>query len=162
MSMRDGRPEGMSGFVCDDTVSMRRAAAGQARELLASASPDDERPEPQGAYFTNATLLLRRATCYTEAGKPAKAAALFGDVIASGGLSRRDTGFFRARRAAALALSGEPDEAAAVGLRAVQVAKETNSERTMRLLIDVVGTLTPWSGRPGPRALKHALSTTPR
>ena len=134
----------------------------EARELLASASPDDEPSEPQGAYFTNATLLLRRATCYTEAGKPAKAAALFGDVIASGGLSRRDAGFFRARRAAALALSGEPDEAAAVGLRAVQGAKETNSERTMRLLTDVVGTLTPWSGRPGPRALKHALSTTPR
>jgi hypothetical protein len=34
----------------------------------------------------------------------------------------------RARRATALALSGEPDEAATVGLQAVQVAKETNSE----------------------------------
>ncbi len=134
----------------------------EARELLASATPDDERPGPTGAYFTADTLLLRRATCYTEAGKPAKAAALFGDVITSGGLSRRDAGFFRARRAAALALSGEPDEAASVGLHAVRVAKETSSERTMGLLMDVVGTLTPWSSRPGPRALKEALSTSQR
>jgi hypothetical protein len=71
-------------------------------------------------------------------------------VIISGGLSRRDAGFFRARRAAALALSGEPDEAATVGLRAIQAAKETNSERTLRVLADVVVTLAPWRGRPGP------------
>jgi hypothetical protein len=83
-------------------------------------------------------------------------------VIKSGGLSRRDSGFFRARRAAALALSGEPDEAAQIGLEAIQVARETNSERTLRVLTDVVGTLTPWISRPGPRQLKQALTTSPR
>jgi transcriptional regulator with XRE-family HTH domain len=134
----------------------------EARELLACATADDEHPGPTGAYFTANTLLLRRATCYTEAGKPAKAAALFADVITSGGLSRRDAGFFRARQAAALALSGEPDEAAAVGLQAVQVARETNSERTIRLLMEVLRTLAPWSARPGPRALKQAVATSPR
>jgi hypothetical protein len=70
--------------------------------------------------------------------------------------------FFRARRATALALSGEPDEAATVALQAVQVVRETNSERTIRLLMDVAGTLTPWSSRPGPRALSQALSTDRR
>ena len=107
------------------------------------------------------TLLLRQATCYTEAGKPAKAATLFGEVLISGKLSRRDAGFFKARRAAALALSGEPDEAAGLGLQAVQAARETNSERTMQLLSEVVQTLTPWSSRPGPRALKQAVATSP-
>jgi hypothetical protein len=134
----------------------------EARELLTKAGPDGERHELAGVHFTADTLLLRQAACFTEAGKPARAATLFAGVIASGSLSRRDAGFFRARRAMALALSGEPDEAATVGLQAVQVAKEINSERTLRLLRDVVGTLTPWSSRPGPRALKQALSTSRR
>jgi hypothetical protein len=108
------------------------------------------------------TLRLRHAACYTEAGKPATAAALFSEVISSGKLSRRDAGFFNARRAAALALSGEPDEAAAVGLQSVHIAQETNSGRTMRLLGEVVQTLRPWSGRPAPRALKQAVLTNSR
>ena len=146
-----------------EPLSVVEQRMDEAHDLLAGATLDDEeRPGPTGAYFTYTTLLLRRATCYTEAGKPAKAAALFADVIGSGGLSRRDAGFFRARRAAALALSGEPDEAAQVGLEAVQVARETNSERTLRVLTDVVGTLTPWLGRPGARHLKQALITSPR
>lgn len=129
-----------------------------ARELLTKAASDDERVGPGSAYFTIDTLLLRQAACYTEAGKPARGAALFADVLATGSLSRRDAGFFRARRAAALALSGEPDEAAKVGLEAARVAKETHSERTTRLLTDVVRTLAPWRSRPGPRALREAVS----
>lgn len=115
---------------------------------------------PAGPYFTTDTLRLRQAACYTEAGKPARAAALFDDVISARRLSRRDTGFFQARHAAALALSGEPDEAAAVGLQASQVAQETNSERTRRVLTGVSATLTPWRSRPGPRALAHVLATS--
>ena len=149
-----------------DSLSKVEQKMDQARILLTGSSPDDELPGPDGAYFTVETLLLRQATCYTEAGKPAKAAVLFADVIASGTLSRRDAGFFRARRAAALALSGEPDEAATVGLDAgldaILVANETSSERTIRVLADVAGTLTPWRTRPGPRALIHALAATPR
>jgi hypothetical protein len=102
------------------------------------------------------TLLLRQAACYTEAGKPAKAAQLFGDVLACGSLPKRDAGFFNARRAVALALSGEPDEAAAAGLAAVAAARETNSERTIRLLNDVLQALQSWSSRPAPAALRHA------
>jgi hypothetical protein len=145
-----------------ESLSKVEQKMDQARTLLTGSSSDDDPPGPDGAYFTVETLLLRQATCYTEAGRPARAAVLFADVIASGTLSRRDAGFFRARRAAALALSGEPDEAATVGLDAIQVAKETSSERTIRVLTDVAGTLTPWRTRPGPRALIHALATTPR
>jgi hypothetical protein len=90
------------------------------------------------------------------------AAMLFGEVLDAGTLSRRDAGFFKARRAAALALSGEPDQAAAVGLEAATAARQTNSGRTMRLLGEVVATLAPWNSRPGPRALKQALSTNPQ
>jgi hypothetical protein len=116
--------------------------------------------EPCGAvnaYFTMETLSLRTAACYTEAGKPKRAAELFEEILSTGTLSRRDFGFFNARRATALALSGEPDEAAAVGLASFQVAQETHSERTVRVLGDVVRNLEPWSARPGPRALKEAV-----
>ncbi|MCA1673756.1 MAG: hypothetical protein LC799_16660, partial [Actinobacteria bacterium] len=129
-----------------------------ARALLAALTPDDEHPDLLGAYFTESTLLLRSASCYTEAGQPARAAALFDEVITSGVLSRRDEGYFRARRAAALALSGEPDEAATVGLESVQVAQAINSERSIRVLKKVVHTLTPWSRRPAVRALREGLT----
>lgn len=132
-----------------------------ARDLL-SRAPDDEPPGPGDPFFTADTLLLRQAACYTEAGKPARAAAMFDSVITSGRLSHRDEGFFASRRATALALSGEPDEAARIGLQAVQVAWETSSGRTLLVLADVVRTLTPWSGRPGPRALREALAPAPR
>ena len=102
--------------------------------------------------------MLRKATCYTEAGEPGKAAALFSEVIANGCLSRRDAGFFRARQASALALSGEPDEASNVGLEALRLASATNSERTKNVIRDVLRVLQPWDGRPGPRQLREALS----
>ena len=40
------------------------------------------------------------------------------------------------------------------------MAKEANSERTMRVLADVAGTLALWHSRPGPQALKHSLATS--
>ena len=126
-----------------------------ARQLLAHVTTDDE--HGLGAYFNEGTLLLRSASSYTEAGKPQRAAALFGKVIASGTLSRRDEGYFRARRAVALALSGEPDEAATVGLESAQVARATSSQRTVSVLAEVVGVLRPWSGRAAVRALREAL-----
>jgi hypothetical protein len=131
-----------------------------AREILMQAAADEETESTP--YFTMDTLLLRQATCYTEAGKPARAAVLFDDVIASGRLSHRDAGFFRARRSTALALSGEPDEAAEVGLQAHRTAQETNSGRTARILAETVQILRPWSGRPGPRALSQAVLTGPQ
>lgn len=133
-----------------------------ARELLAMALENDDERAPDGGTFTVETLLLRQATCYTEAGKPAAAARQFGQVIGCGTLSRRDTGFFGARRALALALSGEPDEASAAGLASARIARETSSERTMRLLGEVVRELQPWSSRPKVRELRQAVRTGPR
>ncbi len=131
-----------------------------ASQLLARAAADGERPGLPGAYFTATTLVLRNAATLTEAGKPARAAVVFGEVLANAGLSRRDAGFFRARRAAALALSGEPDEAATVGLEAVEVATATNSRRTLRVLTEVMSTLTPWRGRPAVRELHDVMAAS--
>lgn len=110
-----------------------------------------------GPYFTAATLDARAAAVYAEAGKPDRAAGIFAGVLAGGTLSRRDTGLFGARRAAALALSGHPDAAASAALEALRIARATSSERTLAILGEVVGSLTPWQARPGPRDLREAM-----
>ncbi|MEN8653574.1 helix-turn-helix transcriptional regulator [Streptomyces sp. 21So2-11] len=131
----------------------------EAHGLLTAVSADD--PTPLGVYFTTDTLLLRNAVTYTEAGKPSLAVGLFNDVLSAGSLSHRDTGFFNARRAAALALSGEPDEAAKIGKPSAQVAHEVKSERTMRVLGEVSQTLDRWRSRPAVREFRETLTATP-
>ncbi|HET9141313.1 helix-turn-helix domain-containing protein [Actinophytocola sp.] len=131
-----------------------------AHELLAQVKPDDQ-PDRLGAYFTAQTLLLRNASSFTEAGRPGRAAALFGEVLSTAVLSRRDAGYFRARRAVALALSGEPDEAAAVGLGSVEIALATDSRRTLRVLNEVMRTLAPWRSRPAVREFGDVLARHP-
>lgn len=126
---------------------------GEAAELITRAHPDDD--QLFGTYFNDGTLQLRSATCYTEAGKPRKAVHLFSGVLAGNGLSRRDSGFFSARQANALALSGEPDEAATT---AVGVARETHSDRTINLIVEVVRVLEPWRNRASVRALHEVLA----
>ncbi|MER6531929.1 hypothetical protein [Streptomyces sp. NPDC001508] len=110
-----------------------------------------------GTYFNEHTLLLRNAVSYTEAGKPSLAADLFAEVITAGTLSRRDVGFFNARRSAALALSGEPDEAARIGTFSAEVAQAMKSERTMRVLREVSQTLSRWRSRSVVREFHEAL-----
>jgi hypothetical protein len=100
-----------------------------ARQLLDRTGSNED--NALGGSFSESTLLLRSTACYTEAGKPAQAAEILGGVIASGGLSSRDAGYFQARRAAALALIGEPDEAAILGLEAGSPALPTPGGRRL-------------------------------
>jgi hypothetical protein len=72
-------------------------------------------------------------------------------------LSRRDEGYFRARRAVAFALSGEPDDADREALVSLHVATVTNSQRTTAELARAVKLLAPWSTRLGPRELREAM-----
>lgn len=128
----------------------------EARSLLTAAGDGPEESR-LGAYYNEGTSLLRTASCYIEAGHAERAACLFGDVLTSGVLSRRDEGYFRARRAVAFALSGEPDDAACEGLASLRVATVTNSKRTTCELARALKLLTPWSSRPGPRELREAM-----
>nr|SBO94270.1 putative DNA-binding protein [Nonomuraea gerenzanensis] len=107
--------------------------------------------------YGRADLTLRTASCYIEAGLPARAAGLYQEVLDGTSLSRRDRGYFLARRAFSLALAGQPDEAAAVGLVSVRLANTTSSRRTKRELERAVRALGPWAARPGPRELEEAL-----
>jgi hypothetical protein len=130
-----------------------------ARQLLADTALDDAQPGQLGCSFNESALMLRTASCYIEAGKPQQAAVLYGQVLSAGGLSRRDRGYFLARRSSSLALAGEPDEAASAGLKAAQLASSTTSQRAKRELMRALTALKPWRNRPGPRALREALAT---
>lgn len=126
-----------------------------ARRVLDEAEPGAA--TPTNSHFTAVTLQLRSAAVYTEAGVPDRAAGIFEGILSTGSLSRRDTGLFGARRAAALALSGHPDEAAAAALDALRIAHATSSGRTLTILADVGRTLEPWRARPGPRDFREAM-----
>ncbi|GAB3901287.1 helix-turn-helix transcriptional regulator [Kibdelosporangium lantanae] len=110
-----------------------------------------------GSSYDDSTLRLRSASCYVEAGKPGRAADLYREVLDTNVLSRRDSGYFTARMASALALAGEPDEAANVGLRAAETAVATASKRTSRELRRALVTLERWNKRPGIRQLEEAV-----
>jgi len=129
----------------------------RAEALLARADPASE-CGPGGPW--ERTLRLRAAACLTEAGRPRRAADLFDEVISAGGLSRRDEGFFQARRSTALALAGEPDEAASMALHAVMVGRATSSSRTLKVVSETAAVLDRWRDRSGPRALRDALAAT--
>ncbi|WP_186403848.1 helix-turn-helix domain-containing protein [[Actinomadura] parvosata] len=120
-----------------------------------------EEPGTLGASFTEHMLLLRSSACFTEAGKPARAAEILESILAGGSLSYRDAGYFQARHAAALALIGEPDQAAALGLAAARVARATRSRRTITVLDDVLQSMGRWLRRPGVRALQDFLADRP-
>src|SRR5436190_20376770 len=57
----------------------------QAHGLLDRADSDSIVPGNLGMYFTVTTLGLRNASCFTEAGRPSDAAALFAQVLAGDG-----------------------------------------------------------------------------
>ncbi len=148
--------EALGRAMLGDPLDIVRGQLADAETLLTNA-PEDK-PDALGAYFNRHTRLLRDAITYTEAGKPSLSADLFSDVMSTGTLSHRDTGFFNARRAAALALSGEPDEAAKIGTASAVVAHEVKSERTVRVLGEVLQTLDRWRSRPAVREFRESLT----
>ncbi|MEU7746121.1 helix-turn-helix transcriptional regulator [Nonomuraea sp. NPDC049158] len=138
-----------------EPLRMVEQKSDDARQLLARSTGDEA--DALGGVFSQETLLLRSTACHTGAGKPALAAEILAGVIASDALSARDGGYFRARRAAALAMIGEPDEAAIVGAEAARVAQATRSGRTTTVLVDAMRILERWSSRPQVRMLRDAL-----
>ncbi|MEC3978161.1 helix-turn-helix domain-containing protein [Amycolatopsis sp. H20-H5] len=128
----------------------------QSRVWLTQAT-DVPSDSPLSSHYSAVSLTLQTASCYIEAGQPRRAAELYDETFGGHTLSRRDQGYFLARRTSALALAGEPDDAAQVGLEAAQIATETGSLRTKRELRRALQTLEPWRSRPGPKQLREAV-----
>ncbi|KPM50378.1 XRE family transcriptional regulator [Frankia sp. R43] len=138
-----------------EPIGLAERKLGEARTLLRDAVADSV--APLGPSYDEGTWLLRSATCYIEAGKPQLAAQLYAEALARGTLARRDEGYYRARRAVACALAGDPDDASHEGLAALEVADTTSSQRTRREVRRVVRILTPWQRHRGPRELRLAV-----
>lgn len=100
---------------------------------------------------------MQVAVCYVEAGQPHRAVNLFRQALSETNFSRRDYGFFQSWTACALALAGEPDEAAATGMESARRAMDTNSGRTTQELRRVMEVLRPWRNRPAVRTFADAV-----
>lgn len=121
---------------------------------------DDGRPWG-GQVSTPGYLDTQRATICTRLGMAAEALALWNSVI-PGVPPGRDLGVFRARQAQALAVAGEPEQAAEAGALAVAFAVPTGSARMRGELAVLREKMAPWRrDRPG-RALDAALARLPK
>jgi tetratricopeptide (TPR) repeat protein len=84
---------------------------------------------------THAYVHLYEADCWLRLQRPDRAVSLFEQTLKQlPDTRRRDRGLHGARLAVACAAAGAHDRAAAEGIRAVEIAKTTKSERTLREL----------------------------
>ncbi|GIJ64669.1 helix-turn-helix domain-containing protein [Virgisporangium aurantiacum] len=74
----------------------------------------------------------------------------------------RDRGVYLARQAAAHTGAREPEQAAAVAMRALTVGRQTSSARILNELVEVDQHLTPWRSLPPVAAFHEALTTNAR
>lgn len=111
---------------------------------------------PWGVWLNEQYLDVHRAQGLEVLGKHAQAAEIFTNAIkALPAGYHRDRGVYLARAAVAHAGAGSPEEAAAVGLQALAVARDTGSGRIMRELVNLDRTLVPWQRQPEVSAFRE-------
>jgi tetratricopeptide (TPR) repeat protein len=109
-----------------------------------AASPDDpgDASNGHGSFCTPAYVEMQRGRCWLRLGRPAKAmTALDSAVRALPAVYRRDRGVALSALAAAYVALGEPGEAAAAALQALEVARDAGSERIVSMVTPVATAL---------------------
>ena len=130
----------------------------RARALLGRHDP--AKPDPDAwlsTHYDHAVFNLQLALCYDKVGQPGRALELFDAWLTPATFSARDYGYFLALKGLAYAVAEEPDEAAAAGLRALALARETNSARTHQEVLRLAGRLRLWGDRADVSELCAAL-----
>ncbi|MGW0315422.1 helix-turn-helix domain-containing protein [Streptomyces flavidovirens] len=104
---------------------------------------------PWGVWLNEQYVEVHRAQGLEVLGKHAEAAEIFTSAIKElpDGY-HRDRGVYLARAAVAQAGAGSPEEAAAVGIQALTVARDTGSGRIIRELARLDKSLIPWQRQP--------------
>ncbi|MEU9018636.1 helix-turn-helix transcriptional regulator [Actinomadura sp. NPDC048394] len=125
----------------------------RARELLTGAAS----PGGIGSHFNEALFELQVAICHTEAGQPGRALELYEANLTKAAFPKRDFGYFLSLKGAAYAAAKDPDNAAMSALSALKIARATNSARTHREVLRVVGQLHAWPQRPAVLELREAV-----
>jgi tetratricopeptide (TPR) repeat protein len=130
----------------------------RARALLGRHDPAGLDPDAWlSTHYDQAVFNLQLAICYYEAGQSGRALEIHDAWLTPATFSARDYGYFLALKGLAYAVAEEPDEAAAAGLRALALARETNSARTHQEVLRLAGRLRLWRDRAGVGELCGAL-----
>lgn len=126
-----------------------------------AAAPDDpgDASGGHGSFCTPAYLEMQRGGCWLTLGQPGKAVAV---LEASIGLLpavyRRDRGVAFSSQAAGLAAMGEPAEAAAAGMKALEIARDSGSGRILRMILPLSAELAANGELEQVRAFRAALA----
>ncbi|MET7329152.1 helix-turn-helix transcriptional regulator [Nonomuraea sp. NPDC005650] len=134
-------------------MTLIEAKLNLARELL---TQDDE-ATGIAAHYNESLFGLQVAICYCEAGKAERAIELYEQWLSPQTFSRRDYGYFLSLKSEAFVAIEKPDKAANHGLKALALARETNSARTHQEILRLVGQLRPWRHMESVRELRHAI-----
>ena len=125
-----------------------------------AAQVDDEHVWGNSCRRTPGWFEVQRATCYGRLGAAQEAVRLWGQVLSGmSGSARRDTAVFRARHAAALAATGEPEQAVRIAGDVAGLVRETGSARLRRELLALRGTMAPWASSAPGRELARVLGS---
>ena len=125
-----------------------------------AAQVDDEHVWGNACHRTPGWFEVQRATCYGRLGAAQEAVRLWGQVLGGmSGSARRDTAVFRARHAAALAATGEPEQAVRIAGDVAGLVRETGSARLPRELLALRGAMAPWASSAPGRELARVLGS---
>jgi plasmid maintenance system antidote protein VapI len=134
----------------------------QAHELAAAPDDPGDASNGHGSFCTGAYLEMQRGACWLILGRPAKAMGALETAIRSlPPAYRRDRGVAFSHQAAALAAVGEPAEAATVAVQALNISRDSGSERITRMVVATAGVLAPHSELEAVARLRAALAETP-
>lgn len=128
-----------------------------------AAAPDDpgDASNGHGSFCTAAYLEMQRGACWLTLGRPVKAIAALETAVGSlPPAYRRDRGAALGYQAAGFAAAGEPAEAATVAMQALDIARDSGSERIMRMVVATADVLAPHSELEAVAALQAALAET--
>jgi len=129
-----------------------------------AAAPDDpgDASNGHGSFCTAAYLEMQRGACWLILGRPAKAMGALETAIRSlPPAYRRDRGVAFSHQAAALAAAGEPAEAATAAMQALNISRDSGSERITRMVVATAGVLAPHSEMEAVAGLRAALAEIP-
>jgi tetratricopeptide (TPR) repeat protein len=139
------------------------AALDQAHELAASPDDPGDASNGHGSFCTPGYVEMQRGRCWLRLGRPAQArAALDHAIVSLPPVYRRDRGVALSALAAAFAAIGEPAEAAEVATQALGVARDSGSERIVRMVIPVATALVPYRHIEAVAGLHEILAETSR
>ncbi|MER6396648.1 XRE family transcriptional regulator [Kitasatospora sp. NPDC001603] len=139
----------------DRILDRAQDALGQAAPVTGPATCTG----PLGDSYTTERLMVQSAICYREAGQPGRAAGLFQRHLATDTFAPRDRAFFTAHLAGALAAVGEPDEAAAAALLALNLAASARFGQALAELHRTASQLKSHHNRPAVQELHQRLAT---